>query len=78
MAWIRGASRPITVKIRSPLKIWTSRQSFYAGTADDRRFRYLNAKHEVSEWMETHKRQGLRELLDKLNDGEDFNTAYGS
>lgn len=51
---------------------------FYAGTADDRRFRYMNAKHEVSEWMETHKRQGLLELLDKLNDGEDFNTAYGS
>lgn len=51
---------------------------FYAGTADDRRFRYLNAKHEVSEWMEVHKQQGLLELLDKLNDDEDFNTAYGS
>ena len=49
---------------------------FYAGTADDRRFRYLNAKHEVSEWMEIHKRHGLLELFDKLNNGEDFNTAY--
>lgn len=50
---------------------------FYAGTAEDRRFRYLNAKHEVSQWMETHKYQGLLELLDKLNDGEAFHTAYG-
>lgn len=49
---------------------------FYAGTLEDRRFRYLNAKHEVSGWMETNKRQGLLELIDKLNHGEDFLIAY--
>ena len=50
---------------------------FYAGTAEDRRFRYLNAKHELAVWMEAHGRKGLLELLEKLNDGADFHTAYG-
>ena len=49
---------------------------FYAGTVEDRRFRYLNAKHELDGWMETHKRQGLLELIDKLNNGEAFLFAY--
>ena len=51
---------------------------FYAGEAEDRRFRYLNAKHELDVWMTSHGQQGLLELLKKLNDGADFNTAYGS
>jgi len=51
---------------------------FYAGEAEDRRFRYLNAKHELDVWMTSHGQQGLLELLDRLNDGADFNTAYGS
>ena len=50
---------------------------FYAGTADDRRFRYLNAKHEVHIWLENHKQQGLFNLIDSLNNGTDFDTAYG-
>ena len=50
---------------------------FYTGTADDRRFRYLNAKHEVSGWMEAHEQKGLLELIDRLNGGADFSTAYG-
>ena len=49
---------------------------FYAGTVEDRRFCYLNAKHEVGVWMETHQQKGLLELLDKLNNGEEFDTAY--
>ena len=49
---------------------------FYADPVEDRRFRYLNAKHEVSEWMEIHGQKGLLELLDKLNSGEEFDTAY--
>ena len=49
---------------------------FYSGTKEDRRFRYLNAKHEVSEWMNNHKQNGLLELIDKLNNGSDFNSAY--
>lgn len=49
---------------------------FYAGTAEEKCFRYINAKHEVGKWMETHKQQGLLELIDELNDGEEFSTAY--
>lgn len=49
---------------------------FYAGTKEDRRFRYLNAKHEVSNWMDNHKQNGLLKLIDKLNNGSDFNSAY--
>ena len=51
---------------------------FYAGEAEDRRFRYLNAKHELDLWMTIHGQHGLLELLDRLNSGEDFTTAYDS
>ena len=51
---------------------------FYAGEVEDRRFRYLNAKHELDVWMTSHGQQGLLELLEKLNDGADFTTAYDS
>ena len=50
---------------------------FYAGGAEDRRFRYLNAKHELAGWIEKHGQQGLTELLDALNKGSDFSAAYG-
>lgn len=50
---------------------------FYAGEAKDRRFRYLNTKHELNEWLATHGQQDLLELIDQLNKGEDFYTAYG-
>ena len=49
---------------------------FYAGEAEDRRFRYLNAKHELDVWMTVHGQHGLLELLDRLNGGADFTTAY--
>ena len=49
---------------------------FYAGEAEDRRFRYLNAKHELDVWMTAHGQHGLLELLDRLNGGADFTTAY--
>ena len=51
---------------------------FYSGTKEERRFRYLNAKHDVSEWLENHGLQGFMDLIDRLNDGEDFSAAYGS
>ncbi len=59
------------------LEAMDTRAEFYAGEAEDRRFRYLNAKHELAVWMEAHGRQGLLELLEKLNQGVDFHTAYG-
>ncbi len=49
---------------------------FYAGEVENRRFRYLNAKHEMNGWMAVHGKQGLLELIEKLNDGEDFDIAY--
>jgi hypothetical protein len=51
---------------------------FYSGTKEDRRFRYLNAKHDVFEWLEKHGLQGFMALIDRLNGGEDFSAAYGS
>ena len=51
---------------------------FYAGEAKDRRFRYLNAKHELDVWMTVHGQHGLLELFDRLNGGADFTTAYDS
>ena len=50
---------------------------FYAGEAADRRFRYLNAKHELAVWMTVHGQHGLLALLEQLNEGADFHTAYG-
>ena len=51
---------------------------FYSGTTEDRRFRYLNAKHDVAEWLKIHGPQGFMDLIDRLNSGEDFSAAYGS
>ncbi len=72
-AWIEQTDNG---KNALPLEDMDTGSEFYAGTADDRRFRYLNAKHEVGVWMETHQQKGLLELFDKLNNGEDFDTAY--
>lgn len=49
---------------------------FYAGEVEDRRLRYLNAKHELADWIEEHGQQGLIKLLDELNNGTDFAVAY--
>ncbi len=72
-AWIEQTDNG---KNALPFEEMDTGSEFYAGTADDRRFRYLNAKHDVSVWMETHQQKGLLELFDKLNNGEDFDTAY--
>ena len=72
-AWIEQTDNG---KNALPLEDMDTGSEFYAGTVEDRRFRYLNAKHEVSEWMEIHGQKGLLELFDKLNNGEEFDTAY--
>lgn len=51
---------------------------FYSGTKEERRFRYLNAKHDVAQWLEAHGLQGFMDLITRLNGGEDFCAAYGS
>ena len=50
---------------------------FYAGEVEDKRFRYMNAKHELAGWMAEHGQKGLLELIDELNNGTDFGIAYG-
>ena len=72
-AWIEQTDNG---KNTVPLEDMDTGSEFYADPVEDRRFRYLNAKHEVSEWMEIHGQKGLLELLGKLNSGEEFDTAY--
>ena len=72
-AWIEQTDNG---KNALPLEDMDTGSEFYADPVEDRRFRYLNAKHEVSVWMDTHQQKGLLELLDKLNNGEEFDTAY--
>ncbi|SFL53594.1 hypothetical protein SAMN05216390_1423 [Lachnospiraceae bacterium KH1T2] len=72
-AWIE---RTENGKNTIPLEDMDTSSEFYADSVEDRRFRFLNAKHEVGVWMDTHHQKGLLELFDKLNNGEEFNTAY--
>ena len=72
-AWIEQTDNG---KNTVPLEDMDTGSEFYADPVEDRRFRYLNAKHEVSVWMDTHQQIGLLELLDKLNNGEEFDVAY--
>ena len=51
-------------------------EEFYADPAEERMKRYICSKHEVSIWLGTHGIQGLMELIDRINKGEDFGTAY--
>lgn len=50
---------------------------FCAGSTEDRRFRCLNAKHIVGEWLKTHGPLGLTELIETVNGGGDFGSAFG-
>ncbi len=72
-AWIEQTNNG---KNTVPLEDMDTGSEFYAGTVEERRFRYLNAKHEVGEWMNIHQQKGLLELFDKLNNGEEFDAAY--
>ena len=50
---------------------------FHTRDDEKRYLHYVNAKHEVAQWMEEHKREGLLDLIDRLNNGEDFHSVYG-
>ncbi|MCR4644033.1 MAG: hypothetical protein K5695_01310 [Oscillospiraceae bacterium] len=63
-------------KNATPLEDMDTPKEFYAGEAEDRRFRYLCAKHEIAKWLETHTVQELLALADKVDAGEDFYTLY--
>ena len=49
---------------------------FYAGNADDRRFRYLISRHEIKEWIDKNGVDVLIRLIEKVNAGEDFYELY--
>ena len=51
---------------------------FYAGTYEEKQFRYMNAKHEVAEWMAAHGQDGLIDLIERLNTGEEFDSIYNA
>ena len=50
--------------------------SFFAGTAEQRRCRYIVSKHELRAWVERNGRETLIDLLDKLNRGGNFDELY--
>ncbi len=52
-------------------------REFHCEEESERQFHYIIAKHEVGLWMEAHHREGLMDLIDRLNKGEDFNNVYG-
>jgi len=49
---------------------------FYAGETEERRYRYIISKHEVNKWINLNGRNVLLDLLEKINQGEDFNNLY--
>ena len=49
---------------------------FYAGEAEERRFRYMCAKHEVAMWLEKHSVEELLAVADGLNSGKAFDELY--
>ena len=49
---------------------------FYAGEAEERRFRYMCAKHEIAVWLESHSVKELLAVADGVNSGEDFDALY--
>ena len=54
-----------------------SAAEFHTRDDDQRHINYVNAKHEVAQWMEQNKTEGLLDLIDRLNSGEDFHEIYG-
>ena len=61
-----------------PLEDMDTSSEFYAGTYEEKQFRYMNAKHEVAEWMAAHGQEGLIDLIERLNTGEEFDSIYNA
>ena len=51
-------------------------EEFYAGEAEERRYRYIVSRHEVNRWIENNGLDALLNLLDKVSRGDDFNNLY--
>lgn len=59
-----------------PLEEMDTAAKFYAGDADDRRFRYLISRHEVRTWIARNGMESLLSLIEEVNQGGDFYTLY--
>ena len=51
-------------------------REFQCSNEEERQFHYLCAKQVIKEWLENHSLQELIDLVDKVNNGEDFLTLY--
>ena len=51
---------------------------FYAGTTEDRRFRYMLSRHEVAGWIAEYGTDGLCAMLEQINRGGEFQSLYQS
>jgi hypothetical protein len=49
---------------------------FHAGDENERRYRYIISKHELSGWLDKHGIEGLISLVDGVNVGKAFNDLY--
>lgn len=49
---------------------------FYADDADQRQFHYLLSRHEVKTWIDRNGVEALYDLVERVNQGEDFYTLY--
>ncbi|MCL2866334.1 MAG: hypothetical protein FWF47_01075 [Clostridia bacterium] len=49
---------------------------FYAGETEERRYRYIVSKHELTGWIERNGTEALFELLDNVNQGKSFNDLF--
>ena len=59
-----------------PLGEMDTPEEFYAGEAEDRRFRYILAKHEVAVHFADDSQLPLLSLIGELNSGKDFDSVY--
>ena len=49
---------------------------FNAGESADRVYRYIVSRHEVKAWVQQNKVEGLKDLLSRVNQGENFDALY--
>lgn len=59
-----------------PLDQMDTAAEFYAGDAEQRRFRYMLSRHEVKQWIDRNGVEALYDLVERVNRGEDFYALY--
>lgn len=72
-AWVKATNNGEKI---TEFDIIETPDKFYAGESEDRRYRFIISKHEVSKWIEVNGKENLLNLLDKVNQGVPFNGMY--